>query len=174
MNSAFKKRLLPFLLVLGSFFAKPVLAICPVCTVAVCAGVGLSRWLGIDDLISGVWIGGLIVSFIFWTIDWLDKKKVSFKSRWLVISAVFYALVIIPLYLKDIVGHPANTFLGMDKLLFGIAVGSLVFLLSVWFHAFLKTKNQGKSYFPYQKVAVPIAFLLIISLIFYFLTKCQT
>ncbi|MCX6758247.1 MAG: hypothetical protein NTX14_00895, partial [Candidatus Nealsonbacteria bacterium] len=51
--------------------ARPALAVCPICTVAVGAGLGLSRWFGIDDSISGLWIGGLIVSFILWTIDWL-------------------------------------------------------------------------------------------------------
>ncbi|HRZ29924.1 MAG TPA: hypothetical protein P5052_04275 [Candidatus Paceibacterota bacterium] len=29
-------------------------AVCPVCTVAIASGVGLCRYLGIDDLISGL------------------------------------------------------------------------------------------------------------------------
>lgn len=32
-------------------------AVCPVCTVAVGTGVGLSRWLGVDDTITGLWLG---------------------------------------------------------------------------------------------------------------------
>lgn len=36
-------------------FAKKALAVCPICTVAVGAGVGLSRCLGIDDSITGLW-----------------------------------------------------------------------------------------------------------------------
>ncbi len=31
---------------------------CPVCSISIGVGVGLCRYLGIDDLISGVWIGG--------------------------------------------------------------------------------------------------------------------
>ena len=69
-----------FLVILGSLFmAKTSLAVCPVCTVAVGAGVGLSRWLGVDDLITGTWIGGLLVSMIWWTIDWLNKKNIRFS-----------------------------------------------------------------------------------------------
>ena len=49
-------------------------AICPICTLAVGAGVGLSRWLGVDDTVTGLWIGGLTVSMILWTIFWADKK----------------------------------------------------------------------------------------------------
>jgi len=65
---------LPIVLAVGLFTAQKVLAVCPLCTVAVGAGVGLSRWLGIDDVITGLWIGGLIVSLIAWSENWLDKK----------------------------------------------------------------------------------------------------
>jgi len=149
-------------------------AICPVCTIGISAGVGLCRWLGIDDLISGVWIGGLIISLIIWLVSWFDKKNIKFKSRGLIISVFFYAAVFLPFYYLNIIGHEANKFLGIDKLLFGTAAGSFVFLLAVLFHNFLKKKNQGKAFFPYQKVVIPISFLIIISLIFYFLIRCQT
>jgi len=66
-------------------------------------------------------------------------------------------------------GHPENKFFGIDKLLFGIISGSFVFLISVLFHNFLVKKNQGKSFFPFQKVVIPILFLSFLSLIFYFI-----
>ena len=140
---------------------------CPVCTIAVGAGVGLCRYLGIDDLISGTWIGGSIVSLIFWTIDWLNKKQIHFLFRKISVSVFFYFIVITPLYWLDILGHPFNKFWGIDKLLFGIIAGSFAFILSVLFHNFLKKKNQGKSFFPFQKVVLPISFLIILSLIFW-------
>jgi len=52
-------------------------AICPVCTIAIGAGLGLSRWLGVDDVISGIWIGGLLVSTSLWTVNWLRSKKLT-------------------------------------------------------------------------------------------------
>ena len=45
-----------FILLISSRVAH---AVCPVCTVAVGAGLGLAEWLGIDDSISGLWIGAL-------------------------------------------------------------------------------------------------------------------
>jgi len=140
---------------------------CPVCTIAVGAGVGLCRYLGIDDLISGTWIGGLIVSLIFWTIDWLNKREIHFLFRKILVSVFFYFIVITPLYWLGIMGHPENKFWGIDKLLFGIISGSLAFILSVLFHNFLIKKNQGKVFFYFQKVVIPISFLVILSLIFY-------
>jgi len=142
-------------------------AVCPICTVAVCASVGLSRWLGVDDTITGQWIGGLAVSLIIWTVDYLNKKNIRFYGR-KILTVVFYYLIIIwPLYYFSLVGHPYNRLWGMDKLILGIIIGSIFFSLAVVAEYFLKKKNDGKTYFPFQKVVFPVGFLLIGSLIFY-------
>jgi hypothetical protein len=68
------------------------------------------------------------------------------------------------------IGHPLNTIWGMDKLVLGIILGSIFFLLAVYLNNFLKKKNNGKVYFPFQKVVIPVITLAILSVIFYFLT----
>jgi len=148
-------------------------AFCPVCTIAVGAGVGLCRWLGVDDVLSGIWIGGLVVSMIGWSLNWLNKKQIRFKLRWLTVSGLFYLIVILPLYFTGIMGHPLNKFWGIDKLWLGIVFGSLAFLLSIWLNSFLKNKNQGKVFFPFQKVVLPILFLAITTLIFHYVVGCK-
>ncbi|MDD4290367.1 MAG: hypothetical protein PHH83_03800 [Patescibacteria group bacterium] len=155
------------------FLVKQALAVCPICTIAVASGVGLSRYLGIDDAISGLWIGGLIVSMITWTESWLEKKNILFKGRIYVNILVYYALVIIPLYYSKIIGNPLNTFCacGLDKLLFGMIAGSLAFWFGASWYFYLKQKNNGHAYFPFQKVVMPISPLIILSIIYYFLTK---
>lgn len=153
--------------------AFSVSAVCPVCIAGVGAGVGLCRWLKIDDLVSGIWIGGLIASIFLWFLNWLEKKNINFKFRDVSVFAISYLLIIVPLYFSEIIGHPLNRIWGVDKLLLGIITGTLVFLLGVWFHRFLKKRNQGKSYFPFQMVVVPISLLIIASLIFYYVNRCQ-
>jgi hypothetical protein len=156
---------------LSLFLSLPARAICPVCTIAIGAGVGLSRWLGVDDLISGAWIGALIVSMIFWTAVWLDKKNIRFKFQYPLLVIIFYAITVIPLYFTGIMGHPFNKFCGVDKLIFGIASGSIVFTLGVLLHNLLKKRNQDKPHFPFQKVVIPLILLIIISIVFYFICK---
>ncbi|MBI4778919.1 hypothetical protein HY797_00510 [Candidatus Falkowbacteria bacterium] len=170
-----KKTLIYFfsILTVSFFFAKQALAVCPICTIAVGAGVGFSRWLGIDDAITGLWLGGLIVSMIFWTEDWLEKKNIRFKGRIFVNILAYYALIVAPLYYSGIIGNPLNTlcFCGLDKLLFGIIVGSVAFWFGASWYAYFKEKNNGRAHFPFQKVLMPILPLIILSIIFYFLTK---
>jgi len=145
--------------------AKIANAVCPVCVVAVGAGLGLSRFLGIDDTISSMWIGALLASLSIWTIIWLVKKGWGFKYQKIVIPGAYYLLTFLPLWYYDIMGHPLNTIFGIDKILFGSILGTAVFLASVWLHNYLKQKNNGKSFFSYQKVVLPVVILLIFSTI---------
>lgn len=147
------------------------LAICPLCTIAVGAGIGLAEWLGIDDTISGLWIGGLIVSLIGWTIVWLNKRNIKFFGRKIIIALAYYTIMLAPLYWKNIIGHPLNTLWGVDKLLLGIIIGSALFIIASVIYMLLKVHNNNKPYFPMQKVIMPVIALTLASGIFYFLTR---
>lgn len=149
-------------------FAK---AFCPVCTVVVAGGVGLARWLKVDDVITGIWIGAALISLSLWTIIWLKGKKWTFPLYQLIVFIVTYGVIIIPLYLKTIIGHPANTFWGLDKLVLGMIIGTITFIVAILINNLLKKKNNGKVYFPFQKVAIPVALLLIASLTFYYVLR---
>jgi len=146
-------------------------AICPLCTVAVGAGVGLTHWLGIDDTITGLWIGGLTVSLIMWTIYWLNGKNIHFKGRKIIITLAYYLIIVAPLYPLKIIGQPLNTLWGIDKLLLGIISGSIFFFIGGIWYVYLKKRNNNQPYFPFQKVVMPVAPLIILSIIFYFITK---
>lgn len=148
-------------------------AMCPVCTIAAAGGVELSRYLGIDDIITGLWIGGLTVSFILWTEDYLDKKNIRFKGR-IFANVLFYLfLVIVPLYYMKVIGQSNNAlqFLGIDKLAFGAVVGAVSFWFGGSWYEYIKEKNGGHAWFPFQKVIMPITPLILMSFIFYFIIK---
>jgi len=164
---------LSFLTVIGLLIAGSVRAVCPVCTIAVSAGLGLCRWLGVDDMISGVWIGGLIISSSIWTLSWLKIKQKNFRLSWLIVPALFYITVLLPLWKLNIIGHPFNRFYGIDKLIFGIASGTIAFLVGVWLDSFLRKRNNGNQFFKFQKVVVPVLLLIIFSLISYLICKIR-
>lgn len=164
------KTIITSIIFLSIFFtrANTVLAVCPVCTVAVAGGVGLSRWLGIDDTISGLWIGGLIASMGLWLADLLKKKYTSFLLKPLAILLVFL-LVVPALYLGKMIGLPANTLWGIDKLILGILSGMGFFAIGNQLDLWLRKTNNGKVYIYYQKVILPVLLLSLMSVIFYLL-----
>jgi len=150
------------------FLFKPTFAVCPLCTIAAAGGIEVTRLLGVDDLISSIWIGGLIVSMGLWLADFLAKKKILRPILREFLSLLLFYLLTIPfLYWGKMIGIAGNTFLGVDKIVFGIGVGSITFSIGVFLDNFLRKINSGKVFIYYQKVILPILFLTIASLIFY-------
>ncbi|MGI5898052.1 MAG: glutaredoxin domain-containing protein [Candidatus Dojkabacteria bacterium] len=151
--------------------AKPTYAICPVCTVAVGAGVGFSRYLGIDDSITGIWIGGLMISSALWLVNFVKSKlKKKSKHICLISFGVFLLtilLFILPLKLGGMIGHEQNSMWGVDKVLLGIIVGSLSFYIGAEIHKTMLYMNGNRVYIPFQKVVVPIFILLLATILFY-------
>jgi hypothetical protein len=145
---------------------------CPICTVTVVAGLGISRLLGIDDIVSAIWIGGFILSFSFVTIDWIKKKWPKLDPKYFTYPTfvLMYLFVLIPFKLNHTIGIPGNTIWGLDKIVFGIFVGSVALLIGAWADKYQR-KRLKKIFFPFQKVAFPVTSLIISSLIFYFITK---
>jgi hypothetical protein len=81
-----------------------------------------------------------------------------------------YLLVIIPLKLNHSIGIPRNTFWGVDKIILGTVIGSIVFLIGAWADKYQRRKFK-KIFFPFQKVVLPVTVLIITSLVFFFATK---
>jgi len=181
MNAYLVFGLLASLSLLGLINPSNTYAVCPVCTVAVAGGVGLSRLLGIDDLVSGVWIGGLVYSLSVMTRNYLSNKtkinqildfsKFKKLDLLLILNLFFYfLLVFIPLHFGNITGHSLNKIFGIDKLLFGSLFGVFIFYLSENLDTQIR-KFKGKQIILYQKVIIPIAALSITSLVLFILTK---
>lgn len=147
-------------------------AVCPVCTVAVGAGLGLARYVGVDDSVSGIWIGGLVLSTSFWLSSWLIKRGLKVKPSILSLLSVIVmaAFTFVPLVISGVIGHPFNTLWGLDKLLVGTILGSLAFLLGMLLDKQVR-KSVGHQLFIYQKVVFPVTALALGSLSMYLLTR---
>ena len=169
MNKSLKVVALSSLTVLLS--GAKAYAVCPVCTIAVGAGLVLAEEYGIDNTVSGVWIGGLMLSMIYWTIDYLRKRKWDFKFSWIATTVLYYGMLLPPLYAKHVIGSPFKTIWGIDKVIVGIIFGTIFFYAGVTLYEMIKRKNNGHAWFPFQKVVMPVLFLAIISLIFYLITR---
>ena len=148
-----------------------VSAVCPVCIIAVGAGVGILRAYGVDDLISGLWVGALLLSISLWTIDYMQRKKWTFKFFKPIVHILYFVLTILFLYLYKIVGHPDNSLFGMDKLVMGTAIGVVIMILAVMSDVALRKQNDGRVVVYYQKVLIPLAYLISASLAMFFIIR---
>lgn len=174
---------LAFLAIPAKSFAFVPL-ICDLCTVGVVAGLAVSRYLGVDDSVVGVWIGAVVVALIAMTNAYLENKNVRFKFRDTVIALSYVGFTGASLYLAGVIGLPRNVFFKVsqefagvipaivaDKILVSSVVGALVLVGASKFYQFLKAKNGGKAHFPFEKVFIPLASLAVTSAAFYFVTR---
>ena len=137
---------------------------CPVCTVGVAAGLGLSRWLKIDDAISGLWIGALILALAIWFWRWLYQKKAQKPfSALLLLVVAFWLLTFLPLNYAGIL-EDCRPLWGMNRLILSSIIGVLVALLGILLDKDIRGGKKGKAAFPYQKVVLPLTLLLLASL----------
>lgn len=146
-------------------FVKPVFATCPICVLAVGGGLWLAEKLGIDDLIVSIWIGALVTAF---AIALADKfKKIKLPQPEISWSVIFYFLTLATLQLQGKLNNPYCKIWGVCKILLGVTLGTVFLGAGTLLDKWLRTKNKGKAFFPFQKAVLPVVVVLLTSLIFY-------
>lgn len=140
-----------------------VQAQCPVCIVTVGGGMLLAQKLGIDDFLASLWLSALSTAIAYWL---ATKAKIKIFQNPYLLSFLMYLTILLYFQITDQIGAPSNTLLGIDKLIFGTTVGLLTMFFANWFYPYIKSKNSNKTPFPYAKVAIPLASLLLVTLFF--------
>jgi len=169
---------IPFLLSL----TKIVHAHCPLCTGAAIGGVTLARVFGVDDSITGIFMGAMIASTALW-FSKVAKKKISFPLQNTAFIAASFFLTVIPFYaaglitnfdmVKSMPAHHAILGLGVfgiDKLLTGILFGTFGIWFALWLSDVVK-ENRGKSLWPFQGVSFVVIASVAMSLILWSITS---
>ena len=159
-----------FPIIAAIMFVPMAMAVCPVCTVAVGAGLEGMRLLGVDDVITGIWAGALTLSIFLWTVGWLKKRGVKNAFLQIGLPFVIYYGLLAAVYALPGVEFGATTLWGIDKFLLGIIVGTIAFYLGARWYVRIKRKNGGHAQFAFQKVVVPLSFLVVVTIVFWLIT----
>lgn len=146
-----------------------VYAQCPVCVVTVGGGLLIAKKLGVDDLLTALWISGLNTAISFWFVSFIKKPKIL-KNPFVWTVIMFLSTLAYFASTKQMY-HKNNTFLHVDKVLVGLVVGMIVWLLGIGADKLMRKYNNGKVFFFYQKVIVPLFILLTTTGIFAILIK---
>jgi len=149
-----------------SLFTRVAYAHCPLCVAGAGAGLSLSRILGIDDTITGVWMGAFLGATAFWIGN--SIKKTYFPMQKLAIYLLIFFTTVFSFYRFGLINEHNGLILNLPKLTLGILVGGVLFYLVDIFNSYLKTRN-GKVLFPYQSIVVSLGSMVIVSLGFYIL-----
>ena len=147
-----------------------VMAMCPLCTAGTIIGVGVTRALGWDDSIVGVFVGAMIISTALWVNNILKKRNVGGNAFLRIgsITVATFVLTVLGFYYAGIFG-PANTYriFGMEKIIFGSISGAVVSFAAFFASNEIKRRNGGKVLFNYQTMALTFGALILNVLLFW-------
>ncbi len=137
---------------------------CPVCTIAIGAGLGIARRLGVPDAVVGLWAGAILALLGYWTLKFMDKKNWHFWGRDTIVIVASVAMVGF-IYLGEVTYYPTEICGGlvMDPVLFGTVCGALIFIVTGKLYQWMKAKNGGHAHFPFEKVVLPLVALALAS-----------
>ena len=161
-----------FLIPLLSIIAimPTVMAHCPLCTAATIVGVGVTRSLGWDDSIVGVFVGAMIVSSALWVNNIFKKRNIGGNAFLRIgsITIATFVLTVLSFYFAGLFG-PANTYriFGMEKIIFGSLSGAVVSFATFFASNEMKRRNEGKALFNYQTMALTFGALVLNALLFW-------
>ena len=172
INSHRYKMLGLFLIPLLSLIAilPGVMAHCPLCTAATIVGVGVTRSLGWDDSIVGVFVGAMIVSSALWVNNIFKKRNIGGNAFLRIgsITIATFVLTVLSFYFAGLFG-PANTYriFGMEKIIFGSLSGAVVSFATFFASNEMKRRNEGKALFNYQTMVLTFGALVLNALLFW-------
>lgn len=163
-----KKALMLMLAIAVAFIGvlPAVMAHCPLCTGATIVGVGITRSLGLDDSIVGVFVGGMIISTALWVDKILKRKNIGTRgddklklASLIILTSI---LTLITFYYAGLFGR-GNEFriLGIESILVGGFSGGIVSLGAFYYSNYLKNKNGGKTLFSYQTMMISLIALIV-------------
>jgi hypothetical protein len=131
----------------------PAYAQCPVCIITVGGGMILAKKLGLDDLIASIWIAGLNTVIAFYLATKI--KKTIFKNPY-ILASVTNSITLIYFY----VTNQANS----SKIPLGQILGFLAVSLALLTDKYIRFRRNGQVLFYYQKVVIPLAYLILFTL----------
>ena len=147
-----------------------IMAHCPLCTGATIVGVGITRSLGWDDSIVGVFVGAMIVSSALWANNLLKKKNIGGSAilRLVSITIATFVLTFLTFYYAGLFGL-GNTYriFGIEKIVFGTLSGSVVSIAAFGISNNIKKNNNGKTKFSYQTMVLTFTSLILNALLFW-------
>lgn len=151
-------------------FMQSAMAHCPLCTVGTIAGVGITRSLGLDDSIVGIFVGAMIVSSALWLNRIFKNKNIGGHNglRFVSLLILTIVLTLLTFYLAGLFGIGNNyRIFGIERLTFGAISGGIVSLAAFNVSNEIKKRNKNKTLFNYQTISITFLALILNAVIFW-------
>lgn len=147
-------------------FTSVSYAHCPLCVAGAGVGLSISRFIGIDDSIFGLWMAAFLGALALWFSNSIKRKFFPFQSD--LIYILFFVVTLLSFYKFGLINEHNGLIGNMPKLTFGVILGGIVFYLVDKLNGLIR-KVKGKVLFAYQPIVFSLGAILLLSFLIYIL-----
>lgn len=156
------------------FLIETVQAHCPLCTAGAVVAAGGAAWLGVSNIVIGIFIGAFAVSIGWWISRLIKKKYIPFQRTSIIILSFLTTIIPLlplmkspyPFYISLIgdYGSLLNRTYLINLFLLGSLIGGFIVCLTPYLSKKISAL-RNKKIFPYQGIILTFILLIIISII---------
>ena len=147
-----------------------VSAHCPLCTIGAAAAAGGAAYLGVGNIVIGLFLGAFAMSMGLWFARLIKKKYIPFQNSLVVLISFITTLIPIrpmlsdfrPLYISWL-GQYGTTF-AIDIFLIGSILGGIIVTIAPKISSKITKLRNGK-FIPYQGMLLTFGILSILGVI---------
>ena len=161
-------------LIFSLFLIKEVHAHCPLCTMGAAVAAGGAAYLGVNNLVIGLFIGAFAVSMGWWFSNLIKKKFIPFQRTAIILLSFLTTILpmlslmegIKPFYINITgdYGSLLNRTYIFNLFLVGSILGGIIVTLTPWLSSKLTSLRNGKM-LPYQGTVLTLTLLIILGTI---------
>ncbi len=155
-----------FVFVSFLFLSSAAFAHCPLCVGATGMAVATARFYGINDMITGLFVGVFMLSTALWVHIALKKRNKGKNYVPLQAPAIIISSILMMLVTFYFTGNWAGTMFGMSTIVVGTLIGSFVSSVTFLLHDLFRAMNNNRNYVPFQPILLVFAaaFLAVLGL----------
>ncbi len=164
------KKLFP-LFFFSFLFIREAYAHCPLCTIGAAAAAGGAAYLGVSQIVIGLFIGAFAVSIGWWVSRLIKKKYIPFQKTLIVLFSFFTTILPLLAFMESIYpfyiswageyGSLLNRTYILNIFLVGSIIGGIIVCITPWMSSQITKLRHGKM-IPFQGVILTLSLLLVI------------
>jgi len=168
MNIIKKLILSPLFFVLLS---NNVYAHCPLCTLGIVAAAGGATWLGVNQVVIGLFVGGFAISIGWWVSRLIKRTYFPFQKSAIILASFILTVIPLlpfmngfyPLYISFFgdYGSLFNRTYLVDTFLIGSVLGGIIVSIGPWLSNQI-TRLRNNKIIPFQGVILTLLLLIIV------------
>ena len=160
--------------------SKSTYAHCPLCTAGAAIAAGGAAWLGVNNIVIGLFIGAFAVSMGWWISNLIKKQYIPYQKFLIILSSFLTTVLpltaiinnIFPIYISvsEDYGSLLNRTYLINSFLLGSIIGGIIVSISPSISNLITRLRKGIT-IPFQGIIITLSLTIITGVVIQLIVK---